>query len=72
MRDKVLKGADIFISANSLAPVLPLAVGAAGHERVRNTPHQAAFEKGLELATEASTIFNSPEMNEAFRKAFEH
>ena len=48
-RDKVIKNADLFITSQSLAPVLPIAAGASGYTRVKDTPHQAIFDKGLAL-----------------------
>ncbi|PJF23859.1 MAG: hypothetical protein CUN53_20760, partial [Phototrophicales bacterium] len=40
-RPKVREGADIFVSVNSLAPILPLAAGASGLAKVSGTLHQA-------------------------------
>ncbi len=71
-REKVLKGADVFIRHNSLAPVLPLAAGVTGREVLRGTPHQAVFDKGLALAREADMLFNNVEVDAAFRKAFDN
>jgi phosphoserine phosphatase len=70
-REKVLKGADVFIHQNSLAPILPLAAGPTGYTRVRGTPHQVVFDKGLSFAREASIVFNNPETETVFRKAFD-
>ncbi len=68
-RDKVKSGAEIFIETNSLAPILPLAVGPGGYARAINTPHQTVFERGLALAAE-STLFNDEGLKLAFEKAF--
>lgn len=68
-RQKVRDEADIFISVNSLAPVLPLAVGPAGYARLIGTPHQAVFEKGLALAADGVTI-KRDDLREAFANAF--
>lgn len=70
-REKVLKGADVFIQSNSLAPVLPLAASLTGYNALRDTPHQAVFDKGLTLSHGDSVIFNNAEAQTAFRKAFE-
>jgi phosphoserine phosphatase len=68
-RDKVRNEADMFVSVNSLAPILPLAVGPAGYARAIGTPHQAIFERGLALAKTGMTI-KQDEMRDAFEKAF--
>jgi len=70
-REKVMNGADVFIHQNSLAPVLPFAVGPAGYARILGTPHQAVFDKGLALAQSASTTIKGEELSIAFKKAFE-
>lgn len=69
-RQKVRDQADIFIEANSLAPVLPLAAGPAAYIRSLNTPHQVVFERGIKLATEGGVIIKSPELQTAFEQAF--
>ncbi|MBZ0281824.1 MAG: HAD-IB family phosphatase [Anaerolineae bacterium] len=70
-REKVMNGADVFIHQNSLAPVLPLAVGPAGYARVLGTPHQTVFDKGLALAQSTATTIKGDELSTAFKKAFE-
>jgi phosphoserine phosphatase len=69
-REKVRSGADVFISANSLAPVLALAAGPAGYARLVNTPYQALFQKGLALARSNGMSINRAELQTAFDKAF--
>lgn len=68
-REKVKQGADIFVSANSLAPILPLAAGPGGYARLIGTPHQAIFNKGIQLAQEGMTI-QTDDLRSAFTKAF--
>lgn len=70
-REKVRQGADIFIHANSLAPVLPLAAGPAGYARTIGTPHQAVFERGLALAQGSGMTIQPEDLRSAFTKAFE-
>lgn len=65
-RPKVRDGADVFISVNSLAPILPLAAGASGLAKVNGTPHQAVFERGLALIAEGVQI-----KPEALRRALQ-
>jgi phosphoserine phosphatase len=67
-RERVQREADVFIPTLSIAPVLPLAAGPAGHERVANTPHAAIFEKGIALAREMT--IHSEELRAAFKQAF--
>jgi phosphoserine phosphatase len=69
-RDKVQKDSDVFIACPSLAPVLPLAGGSAGYARVKNTPHQAIFEKGVRLALEGAVTFKDEDQREQFAAAF--
>lgn len=70
-REKVINGADIFVHSQSLAPVLPLAVGPSGQAKLANTPYQAVFEKGLALARDTGMKIKDPDLNTAFQKAFE-
>lgn len=69
-RDKVKNGSDVFIQCASLAPILPLAGGAGGYARVRNTPHQATYEKGIALVRAGEVLFKHPEQHEAFLAQF--
>lgn len=69
-RDKVKRESDVFIQSLSLAPVLPLVAGAAGYERLKNTPYQRLFEKGIELALSSQVLFKDAEQRAAFAKLF--
>ena len=69
-RDKVKADSDVFIACPSLAPVLPLAAGSSGYARVKNTPHQAIFEKGVRLALDGVVTFKSDEQRDDFKAAF--
>ncbi len=71
-REKVLKESDIFLHSESIAPILPLAAGFAGYERVIGTPHQAVFEKGINLAMANGLTFRAEEMKSTFTKAFDN
>ncbi len=72
-REKVLRDSDVFIHSASLAPVLPLAVGAGGYAKVMGTPHQAVFEKGLMLALQERGIeIKRDDLRKAFEAAFKH
>jgi|FLYN01.1.fsa_nt_gi phosphoserine phosphatase len=69
-REKVRQSAEIFIHANSLAPVLPLAAGSNGYARLVGTPHQSVFDKGILLAQGDSMTIQSDTLRSAFTKAF--
>ncbi|MCB9456659.1 MAG: HAD-IB family phosphatase [Anaerolineaceae bacterium] len=69
-RQKVRDGADVFISVNSLAPVLPLAAGPSGFARVIGSSHQAVFQKGLDLVKESGLLIQNDDLRRAFRVAF--
>ena len=69
-REKVRKEADVFVQANSLAPILPLAAGPSGYARVVGTPHQAIFDRGIALAHSGMTI-QPDNLRSAFTKAFQ-
>lgn len=73
-REKVMKEADVFIHSESLAPVLPLAAGPAGYARVIGTPHQAVFEKGIQLAlqSQGGVTIHPDDLRRAFEAAFRH
>ncbi len=71
-REKVRANADVFIHCASLAPVLPLTAGRLGWERVRGTPHQAVFDKGVRLALDEDAMtIRVDELHRAFFRAFE-
>jgi phosphoserine phosphatase len=69
-RDKVKTESDIFIQSASLAPVLPLAGGSSGYHKVKGTPYQAVFEKGIHVALDGGVNFKSPEQRDLFAAAF--
>ncbi len=46
-RPKVENEADAFIHLNSLAPILPLALGSKGGARLIGTPYQDVYERGV-------------------------
>ncbi len=68
-RQKVKDAADVFVESKSIAPILPLAVGPAAYIRTLGTPHQATFERGLELAAQAMTI-RDDDLRRAYERAF--
>ncbi len=70
-RDKVRQNADAFISSELIAPVLPLVAGPPGYARVRNTPHEAVFERGIQLALDGALMLNNPTLRQSFEQAFD-
>jgi len=69
-RQKVRDAADVFVSVNSLAPILPLAAGAVGYARVVGTAHQAIFDQGIALAASGIAI-RPDELRAAWTAAFQ-
>ena len=69
-RQKVKDGADIFVQVNSLAPILPMAAGPAAYIRTIGTPHQAVFDRGLQLLLGDTVSVKSDELRSAFDGAF--
>ncbi len=70
-REKVEAGSEVFVSAASLAPILPLAAGPHGYEQVKGTPYESVFEAGLTLCRQASSVsFRDPMRANAFGEAF--
>ncbi len=69
-RDKVKNESDVFIQSLSLAPVLPIACGASGYEKIKGTQYQALFEKGIQLALTNEVLFKDEEQRDIFKKAF--
>lgn len=69
-REAVREHADAFINCPSLAPLLPVAAGPAGWQRVRGTGHEAVFGKGLQLALAGELSLNRDSLRQAFAGAF--
>jgi phosphoserine phosphatase len=60
-RQRVLAEADVFIKANTLAPVLPLALSEREHAILAGTPYEALLHKGLALIEAGEVTFNENE-----------
>jgi len=70
-REKVAAEADVFITTQSLSPVLPLVCGTWGLERVAGTEHAEVFQKGLNLTlTDGQVRFGKDELKDAFQQDF--
>ncbi|GAB1421318.1 hypothetical protein MASR2M15_14750 [Anaerolineales bacterium] len=71
-REKVKEGSEVFIESPSLAPILPIAGGKAGYERVKGSPYQSLYEKGIEIIKQDNTFFESEEKRQALIHLFEN
>jgi len=69
-REKVRRESEVFVQSASLAPILALAGGQSGYERLKGTPYQALYEKGIELALSSSVLFQDAEQRAAFAALF--
>lgn len=69
-REKVLRDSEAFIHSESIAPILPIAAGADGYLRVKNTPHQAIFDKGIKMALAHDLSIQSDDLRTTFERAF--
>lgn len=67
-RAKVRENAEAFIESPSLAPILPVAAGPVGRQRVKGTAHEAVFEKGVTLALDGALSLGS--LRDDFERAF--
>jgi phosphoserine phosphatase len=70
-RQKVRDEAEVFVSVNSLAPILPLAAGLYGYLRVLGGPHQAVFERGLQYLRADGVHIKHEQQRLALERAFE-
>jgi phosphoserine phosphatase len=68
-REKVVAGADVFIHTESIAPLLPIIAGKRGYQAVKGTPHQAIYQKGIQLAL-GDGVTMRPDLRSAFNAAF--
>lgn len=71
-RDRVRRDSAVFIQCESIAPILPLAAGPSGYERVIGTPHQAIFERGIALSANGGLEIQSHDLRRTFERAFEN
>jgi phosphoserine phosphatase len=67
-RAKVRDNAEAFIESQSLSPILPVAAGPIGYQRVKGTAHQAVFDKGIQLALNGGLSLNT--LRDDFERAF--
>lgn len=70
-REKVENGSDVYVYANSLAPILPMAVGETGIKSLRNTPFEDVFTRGLAMCRDLRRVnFRNPLLDAAFTQTF--
>jgi len=50
--------ADVYISANSLAPIVPLALSVQDAEKVRHSEHAPVLQHGLHLIEQQQVHFH--------------
>lgn len=71
-RDKVKTESEVFVQNLSLAVMLPIATGRVGWEKVRNTKHEAIFQKGIDLALNTQNVlFKDDEQRITFVQEFQ-
>lgn len=68
-RLKVENGSDVYVTVNSLAPLLPVAAGESGAEKLKGTPYQEVFERGIALCR-TGVNFRNPLLADAFEATF--
>ncbi len=71
-RDKVKAESEIFVSADSLAPILPIAAGRAGWQTVAGGAFESLYLKGIGLALDPEAVsFQADKRLDQFIQAFE-
>ncbi|MCY4019468.1 MAG: HAD-IB family phosphatase [Chloroflexi bacterium] len=71
-RDKVKTASEVFVSACSLAPILPIAAGRAGWQTVAGGAFESLYLKGINLARDPKAVsFQTDKRLGQFIQAFE-
>ncbi|GJM41859.1 MAG: phosphoserine phosphatase [Ardenticatenaceae bacterium] len=70
-RDRVKAESPVFLHTPSLAPLLLLAAGPAAIRKVKNTPHEAVFQKAFSLINTGAIDFNHERLKEKFQQAYQ-
>jgi len=68
-RDRVAAAAPVYINTASLAPVLPIAAGPGGRQRLATATAQKAFAEGTDLIAEGQVSFQDPKQKERLMAA---
>ncbi|MEZ4589990.1 MAG: HAD-IB family phosphatase [Chloroflexota bacterium] len=70
-RQRVQAEAPVFLHTPSLAPLLLLAAGPAAIRKVKDTPHEAVFNKAFELTQTGAFDFNHERLKTKFQQAYQ-
>lgn len=71
-RDNVKSESRIFVESGSLAPILPIATGIEGYNRIKDSIHQPLFDKGLAIVmNQKEVFFKSEETFDLFKQVFQ-
>lgn len=68
-REQVVAEAPIYLSTESLSPLLAIAAGPAAIRQLQNSPHKPLFQKGLDLIQRGAITFNDERLNTKFTQA---
>lgn len=70
-REKVEADSDVFVYVDSVAPILAMAVGPEGSVRLRGTPYEATYERGLAMCQHPARVgFRNAALGQAFSESF--
>ena len=71
-REALLDASQVFIHAESLSPILPLAAGLRGWKMSQDTRHDGTFRKGIAAAlNEQAVTFSNESLRDSFFRDFE-
>jgi phosphoserine phosphatase len=70
-REKVARGAPVYVDSPGLTPILPIALGPAGYRRCLGTQYADPFERGLKHIMRGEVTFREPGRREAFLASFD-
>jgi len=70
-REKVENGSDIYVHTQSLAPILPMAIGEPGIAALHGTPYEPLLDHGLALCRDPKSVaFRNEALQAAFDSTF--
>jgi phosphoserine phosphatase len=70
-RERVKTESPVFLHTASLAPLLLLAAGPAAIRQVKDTAHEAVFQKAFNLTNTGAIDFNHERLKEKFHQAYQ-
>ncbi|MCZ7667429.1 MAG: HAD-IB family phosphatase [Chloroflexi bacterium] len=68
-REQVFAEAPVYLSSESLSPLLAIAAGPAARRQLQATPYESVFQKGLDLIQRGAIIFNDERLKSKFTQA---